>query len=162
MTGRVHDAQPQLAEFEFLKRAPELDGPKFVFAHIMKPHGPNSFDRFGNISLDPVKGFGPDHDPSVSDPYYGQLLYINTLVLETVDSILARSKTPPVIVISADHGRRRQPGDAIHSVFAAYHLPGGGNEKLYPSISSVNSFRVVLDYYFQLGLGLLEDKQFAY
>ncbi len=151
-----------LATFEFLKGVPALDGPVFTFAHILKPHGPNSFDRFGNVSNDSERGFGADHDPGVSDPYFGQLIHINKLVLETVDAILAGSEVTPIIVISADHGRRNQPEDVIHSIFAAYLLPDGGNQVLYPTISSVNSFRAVLDYYFGLDLGLLEDRSYKF
>ena len=149
-----------LATLEFLKRIPEFDGPVFVFAHVIKPHVPYSFDRFGNVSFDSEQGFDSDHDPSVTEPYFGQLIYLNSLVLETVDDILARSETTPIIVISADHGRRDQPGNPINSIFVAYLLPDGGNEMLYPSISSVNSFRVVLDYSFNLDLGLLEDRSY--
>ncbi len=149
-----------LATFEFLKGVPEMGGAVFTFAHVIKPHAPYSFDRFGNVSDDSEQGFGADHDPGVSEPYFGQLIYINNLVLETVDAILARSEITPIIVISADHGRRDQPGDPINSIFAAYLLPDGGNDVLYPSISSVNSFRVVLDYYFNLDLGLLEDRSY--
>ena len=127
---------------------------------MINSHVLYSFDRFGNVSDDSEQGFGADHDPGVSEPYFGQLIYINNLVLETVDAILARSEITPIIVISADHGRRDQPGDPINSIFAAYLLPDDGNDVLYPSISSVNSFRVVLDYYFNLDHGLLEDRSY--
>jgi hypothetical protein len=149
-----------LATFEFLKGVPRDGGSVFTFGHVIKSHVLYSFDRFGNVSDDSEQGFGADHDPGVSEPYFGQLIYINNLVLETVDAILARSEITPIIVISADHGRRDQPGDPINSIFAAYLLPDDGNDVLYPSISSVNSFRVVLDYYFNLDHGLLEDRSY--
>ena len=38
--------------------------------------------------------------------------------------------------------------------------PDGGESKLYPTITPVNSFRVILDYYFQTDFGLLEDRSY--
>lgn len=40
----------------------------------------------------------------------------------------------------------------------AYYLPGGGDQKLYPSISPVNSFRVIFNRYFKTNYPLLEDR----
>jgi hypothetical protein len=44
------------------------------------------------------------------------------------------------------------------AILNAYRLPGDGVEKIYPSITPVNSFRVVFDTYFGTSLGLLEDR----
>ena len=41
-----------LAWLDFMNEVAGMDGPKFVFAHLLKPHGPNSFDRHGNIAFD--------------------------------------------------------------------------------------------------------------
>ena len=144
--------------FEFLKTVPDFEGPLFALAHVIKPHHPYSFDQYGNVSPNP-KGFGPEHDPSVPGPYFGQLLHVNSLVLDTVDAILSASDETPVIVITADHGTDiRKTGEPKFPILAAYLLPNGGDQVLYPSISSVNNFRVILDYYFGLGLGRLEDR----
>ena len=45
------------------------------------------------------------------------------------------------------------------AILNAYLLPGG-EESLYPSISPVNSFRVILNEYFGHGLPLLPDKSY--
>ena len=34
--------------FGFLANPTDVDGPRFVFAHINKPHSPDSFDQYGN------------------------------------------------------------------------------------------------------------------
>ena len=145
-----------LQMFKFLSEPIQTSGPKFVFAHILKPHGPATFDRHGNmlISQRVDDEFNDAHDPTVPDTYIGQLIFINTLVLRMVDGILKNSSEKPIIVIAADHGRGGYPK---HAILAAFHLPGGGSDVLYPSISSVNHFRVILDFYFGLNLGLLED-----
>ena len=145
--------------FSFLANPIDVDSPTFVFAHINKPHSPESFDQYGNyiVSDNPKSGFDDHHDPSVPSAYVGQVIYINSLVLRAVDGILQNDDQSPIIVIAADHGRYR-PGIPKHYILAAFHLPEGGNNALYPSISSVNHFRYILDYYFDLDLGLLEDR----
>jgi len=159
--------QRTLQMFDVLSHEIEGSSPKFVFAHIVKPHRPATFDQHGNfvsgatmevLGVKAHDEFGPAHDPSVPDAYIGQLIYINSLVLDTVDNILSHSDNDPIIVIAADHGRADDsPG---HAILAAFHLPRSGTANLYPSISSVNHFRYILDYYFDLDIGLVEDVQF--
>ena len=146
----------------------EADGPKFVFAHILKPHRPATFDRYGNylsgnrvhevgsVTVELSDEFSDWHDSSVPNAYIGQLIYINSLVLKAIDGILENSEQDPIIVLAGDHG----PGGAYptHAILAAFHLPEGGASGLYPMISSVNHFRYILDYYFDLGIGLVEDR----
>ena len=148
-----------LRMFEFLANPIEVDGPKFVFAHITKPHSPASFDRYGNYLVGTTKydGFSDSHDPSVPDAYTGQLIYINSLVLNMIDGIFRNSNADPIVVIAADHGRS-DLGYSKHHTLAAFHLPDGGNSAVYTSISSVNHFRAILDYYFGVDIGLLEDR----
>lgn len=42
----------------------------------------------------------------------------------------------------------------------AYYLPDGGDRLLYPEISPVNSFRVVLNAYFGVDMALLPDETY--
>ena len=76
----------------------------------------------------------------------------NTLLLPIVDSILAHSARDPIIIIQGDHGSRIVPGavnqEESHTILNAYHLPADGARYLTPSIAPVNSFRVILRYYF--------------
>ena len=53
-----------LAWLDFMKSVGTMERPKFVFAHLLKPHGPNSFDRHGNIAFD-SGGWPDEHDPTV-------------------------------------------------------------------------------------------------
>ncbi len=144
-----------LRMFEFISEPIQTPGPRYIFAHILKPHEPMTFDRHGNmlISERSEDEFSDSHDLTVPNAYIGQLIYINSLVLKTVDRILDHSAEKPIIVIAADHGRHPYK----NYILAAFHLPNGGNDVLYPSISSVNNFRAILDYYFGMNLGLLRD-----
>ena len=110
--------------------------PRFVFAHILKPHLPATFDQHGNY-LDGDPGFDDSHDPSVSSAYMGQLIYVNKLVLDMIDSILQPDAESPIIVIAADHGYSddRHHESSVrakhsHSILNAVHLPYGGSAGL--------------------------------
>lgn len=149
-----------LQMFDFLSTPIKAEGPKFVFAHIVKPHDPATFDKEGNY-IDDHQGFDDYHDLSVASAYVGQLIYVNKLVLDMIDGILHASVEPPIIVIAGDHGRGTSVSHR-HSILAAFHLPHGGSDDLYPTISSVNHFRYILDFYFGLDLGLLDDRTFSY
>lgn len=143
-----------LAWLDFMKQVGKMKGPKFVFAHIVKPHGPTSFDRYGNISFD-RGGWTDEHDPTVDSAFYGQVIWLNGQMLDVIDAILDNYEEPPIIVIAGDHGHDES---FLNDILAAFLLPDGGDSAVYPSITSVNHFRAILDYYFELDLGLLEDR----
>jgi hypothetical protein len=101
--------------------------------------------------------------------YRRQIQYVNTLILETVDAILTRSTTPPIIIIQGDHG----PGAYLHwgslentvpaerfGILNAYYFPDQDYARLYPSISPVNSFRVLFNQFFDADYALLPDRHY--
>ncbi len=136
-----------------------MERPKFVFAHLVKPHFPYSFDRFGKIAWhSPDWGWGRDDDPTVGSPFYGQLIWLNGQMLDVIDVILDNYEEPPIIVIAGDHGHLTT---LRFDILAAFLFRDGGERAEYPSITSVNHFRAILDYYFGLDLGLLEDRVYV-
>ncbi len=77
-----------------------------------------------------------------------------------MESIIRESKTPPIIILQGDHGPNTVYGTSSEyraTILNAYFLPGGGERYLYPDISPVNSFRIVLKHYLNANLELLED-----
>ncbi len=88
--------------------------------------------------------------------YKNQLTFINNKMLEAVDTILANSKTPPIIVIQGDHGPWLQTNPNRMKILNAYYLPGH-NDRLYPAITPVNTFRLIFDSYFGGKYDLLPD-----
>jgi len=148
-----------LSMLETLKELPGKNGKYFVFAHFVIPHPPYSFGPNGEwIEINTNKA---SYD-EISRAYISQIMYINDQILQVVDTIQSESATPPVIIIQGDHG---PPPDLTNSpgirmpILNAYYLPDA-NQELYPSISPVNSFRVVLNHYFGMNLPLLEDKSY--
>ena len=153
--------QRALAWLDFMKEVGNWDGPKFIVAHLIKPHGPYSFDRHGNITFDRT-GWRDDHDPTVPGAFYGQLIWLNGQMLEVIDAILDDYEQTPIMVIAGDHGHEKHNPSISHDILAAFLLPDGGESAVYPSITSVNHFRAILDFYFGLNLGLLEDRVYSY
>ena len=132
---------------DYMSEVAVVDGPKFVFGHLVKPHSPYSFDRHGNVArlIDEdgsmmLSQWSDDHDPTVENALHGQIIWLNGRLLEVVDAILDGYEEPPIIVIMSDHGQRDDfgPGRYIgHDILAAYLLPGDGDSVIYPTITSV-------------------------
>lgn len=162
-----------LNAFDRLMEIPELDGPHFVFAHIIAPHPPFVFDRDGN-PVNPNQpfslGFGygnyrPEELGSWIEGYRDQLIFVNERMTQVIESILAKSKTPPIIIIQADHGPKAETNILPYTherlaILNAYYLPHGGDSLLYPEITPVNSFRIAFNFYFGGEYDLLPDRIF--
>jgi hypothetical protein len=146
----------------------------FVFAHFLIPHMPFVFGENGEpINLD-SKGSLMGHQGKIPEKWYRdnykkQLTFLNKRVRRMIDNILANSSQPPIIVIQADHGPastldtesldNTNPKERM-TILNAYYLPGDGDKKLYPSISPVNTFRVIFNHYFKTNYPLLEDRSY--
>jgi hypothetical protein len=165
--------------FSTLPEIPKMEGDFFIFAHVVAPHPPFVFDVNGE-PINPTGAFtyfdGSDYLNFVGPQeeyiraYRDQLIYINTLVLESIRGILENSEQPPIIILQADHG----PGAYLDwesfpdsnleeriGILNAYYFPRQDYTAIYPSISPVNSFRVIFNEFFQTGFPLLEDRSYA-
>ncbi len=150
--------QRELYKLAELPSLSPLSSPKFVFAHILIPHGPFVFAPDGSIRTDVrfYENTGQAVDAQFErEGYVGQTEYINQRILPILREILAQSKQPPVIIIQGDHGLGKM------GILNAYYLPGAGQATaLYPSISPVNSFRVIFNAYFGTNYSPLDDRHF--
>ncbi|MFB0520236.1 MAG: sulfatase-like hydrolase/transferase, partial [Desulfatiglandales bacterium] len=147
-----------LNQIEHLKKVPDMESPKLVFAHFMCPHEPFAFDPSGEF-IAPV-----NYDTYEDKQFYlGQYIFISAEIEKVIDTLLKKSKNPPVIILQSDHGLRpHHPGIVIGSgewqkILNAWYLPGDGKERLYASMSPVNTFRLVFNHYFGADYELLED-----
>lgn len=150
-----------LSMIETLKEIPSREGKYFVFAHFVVPHPPFSFGADGEwleINVDTAS-----HE-EIANAYVNQIIYINREIIQIIDVLQRESDAPPVIIVQGDHG---PPPDLTNDpavrmpILNAYSLPGvEPDEALYPAISPVNSFRVVLNRYFEADLPLLEDRSY--
>ena len=155
-----------LYDLETLPGIAEESGAKFVFAHILAPHPPFVFDREGNFIYRRTP-FSLNSDPEgydfyeFSDAYYDEILYLHTRVLDVVDEILAKSATPPIIIIQGDHGiPRTAHRNAQYEIYNAIYVGGNDIEGIYSTISPVNNFRVIFNQLFGTGYQLLPDESY--
>ena len=130
----------------------------FSYIHIISPHPPFVFDAKGDPTYPP--DFWNDQRKYTGGlykkGYLNQVQFLNKSMLKAIDTIFAESKTPPVIIIQGDHGPWLQKNPEHFWILNAYYLPGH-EDKLYPTISPINTFRVVFNEYFGGKYDMLKD-----
>ncbi len=156
-------------QMRVLREIPEMREPTFSYIHFFPPHPPYIFDREGNKPEQTTYNWGSDNFKwDKYDLYIDQLLFMNKEIEVAVNKILEASSVEPIIIIQGDHGTRsknRQSHLFISEstgILNAYYLPQRCKPKLYPTITPINTFRVVFDSCFGSDFGLLEDKSYFF
>lgn len=153
-------------KFERLAQIPEMEEPTFVFAHFLTPHPDYVFKRDGSF-LELSEAVGSP----LKTLYIDQLVATNNMVRSLVESLLAESDTPPIIILQSDEGPYAGGSDVWAGgakatdvelrekmgILNAYYLPAVLDGRLYESITPVNSFRLVFSLYFDADLERLPD-----
>lgn len=156
------EEQRELVEFAFnqLDDVAELPSPKFVFVHVLSPHPPFIFGPNGEpVHYAEFETDSPDEQALLA-AYADQVTYVNKRLLEAVRAIQAQSEAPPIIVLQGDHGwAERNPEDKL-SILNSYHFPDGRYSDLYPTITPVNTFRIIFNRYLGGEFALLPDRSY--
>jgi hypothetical protein len=157
-------------EFDRLSQIPDVEAPTFVFAHFLTPHPDYVFKSDGD--------YLPTEEAVQRTPetrYLDQLVATNHMVESCIDSLIAQSEVPPIIILQSDEGPYPNFGDGFNwtessgsdldlrvksGILNAYYFPGVDKSVFYPSITPVNSFRLVFNLYFGTNLELLPDKYY--
>ena len=138
--------------------AEKSNRPRFIYTHIMLPHGPFFFDRNGNKRDEKVVFKKQDyHTPS---SYLQHVEYTNKFVKNVVDTILGNNPNA-VVILMGDHGYRPEnpgphPVHYFNNLNAVYY-PDKDYKELYSDISGCNQFRVILNKLFNQKFPLLQD-----
>jgi hypothetical protein len=160
-------------KFERMKDLAGGNVPTFVLAHLLLPHEPYLYhaDCSHRDLYFPV-GAGLPGDEKANRGYVDQIRCANRKLAGLVESILTRSRRPPIILLQADHGHGRigrlPPFEKLNSyqlrermsVFAAYLVPGLPIDAIADSVTPVNAIRRVLRHYFGADLPPLEDASY--
>lgn len=138
--------QQNVYHLNVLEGIPDLPGRKLVYAHLYMAHEPFVFTPEGDFR----QSLSQD-----DEAYKEQILFLNNRIPRILRKILDSSPNPPIIIVQADHGwswnkRRNQ-------ILNAYYLPGDGKKEIYPQITPVNTFRLVINQYFGGNYKLLPD-----
>lgn len=162
-----------LKTFANLAGIPEIKGPKFVFLHMLLPHHPFLFGPGGEAT----KGIaGPSE--SQADRYIDQLRFTSKKIIWLIDHLIARSASPPVIILQSDEGPAEEEKPSLEirkypkkyreiinwrvrcEILNAFYWPGVGHNNFYETMTPVNTFRLFFNLYFGTKYPLLEDKTF--
>ena len=165
----------QLTKFVELSNRP---GPKFVLSHIISPHRPFCFDENGDeVARHPVYDASgwledvrmlPGYDDHYRENYPKNVAGLNIYAMQSINRLLANTKGEAIIIVQADHGSGLgfDPSDPAKTdmpqsfaILNAIYLPKKySRDGLDHSISSVNTFRVVLSNVFGVELKKLDDR----
>jgi hypothetical protein len=175
LTGRRRNYDAAIWDLETFPELTELPGPKFVFMHLYLPHLPWVVDENGGYVTAEA-----DAQRTPTERYRTQWGFVAREMQELIAGLLSGpEETRPIIILTTDEGPNtpdmQRVGDNIDwagasdaelelkfSIFTAYYLPGLEETCLYPGMSSVNTFRLVFDLYFDAGLPLLPDRSFIH
>lgn len=183
LTGSQHSAYQNLRDriqfsFEHLPDYAKTSKPAFIFSHILAPHPPFVFGPNG-------ESIEPDRKYAISDGseffsnggtkeeykknYIGEIQFINDQLKQTITKILSHSKTPPIILIQADHGSRmhldwerfdKTDTEEAYSIFHALYIPNHYQLEHPDELSPVNNFRMLFNTLFHTHLTLLPHKSY--
>jgi hypothetical protein len=165
-----------LWQYKHIPDSNAINGPKFVFMHILAPHQPLVFDAVGNpVKADPYTAVKSgrhwrhrtDSRAVYNRKFADEVTYLNTRTLEIIDGIQEHASRPTVIILQGDHGPGYLPdhepdlaGISIPERFGilnAYYFSDGDISRLYPTISPVNTFRVIFNTYFGTAYPMKDD-----
>jgi hypothetical protein len=147
--------------------------PTFTVNYNLPPHAPYLFRRDGSES--PYADVY-NVDPSLfyeewASAYVEQIEYLNSLLVRTIDTLIADSPQPPVIIIQSDHGparlhvlaaaAERSDGPREHwerlGILSAYLMPPQCAGAAYEGMTPVNTFRSVFKACFGIPFDMLPD-----
>ncbi len=153
------------------------DEPVFVYAHILAPHPPFVFGADGEALTSRAKFAFADgnhwldihghDDQSYRQRYADQAAWIMKRLADAVDEIVSSSARPKIIIIQGDHGpgsglRWNSPLDTDHNerfgIFNGWYVSTGREVPLYDGMTSLNTFPVLFNTFFNAQLPLLPDK----
>ena len=145
-----------------------------VFSYNQPPHPPYYFDAEGNFLDPPILRPLQKNRPNryfQKDKYIGQLKFVNSQILTTVDKIIADAKVDPLIIIMSDHGpasygtegssqfkSNEAEFNQIIPNLKAVRIPKSCDVSEFDkSHNSLNTFNVVLNGCFNASLPLYPD-----
>lgn len=155
-------------------------GPKFVFAHVLLPHAPLHVQRDCTVVPRPVTSGGVISEGPMPKAeldlrraaYVEQIRCVNEKLLAFLGALGPSSDA--VIIFTGDHGpdslgQISKPLDQWteddlrerFSIFSGYRVPTHCRKALYPDITLVNSFRVVLGCVSGSEIPLLPDQNYV-
>lgn len=150
-----------MLDFNSAATLARMPGPKFVFMHIISPHEPFVLGPDGK-PIDPAPFMDQNQLYTQEQYIRGFRLavpFVNMELERTITTLITKSSRPLVIILQTDTGPMFTTGSDMFKILNAYYMPRHTGQ-LYPGISPVNTFRVVLNAYFNANMPLLNDQSY--
>ena len=132
--------------------------PVFSFTHFMLPHEPYMLDEKGNVvplsdQQDDMKG------------YLRQVKYSNLLIKQITSCLLKDTTRNKIIIIQGDHGYRNLGDSTVsfnsqYGALSAIYFYDKNYEGMRKDQSHANTYRIVLNKFFNTHLPMLKDSIF--
>lgn len=128
-----------------LKEIPNMPEPKYIYFHLIVPHPPNVLSPDGSIA------------PDLNDPegYLRNVEFINNALPPILAGIIEKSETPPIILLHGDHSYMLDNDHRFDILHAVYYPEA--EELLYPTISPMNTYRLIFKRLFGLDTAQLRE-----
>ncbi|MFC1516207.1 tetratricopeptide repeat protein [Thermodesulfobacteriota bacterium] len=183
-TGKLKDSldlhrEHVLFTFDQSSDLTKYPSPHFLFSHVTAPHPPFVFGKHGEKVIYENNYHDLDGNWLIREgnfsletyhkAYIEQLIFINKKTKKLIEKILATSKREPVIILMGDHGPRSmlvwENGKNTYmkecmAILYSIYLPGNNYEGFYDGISPVNTFRIILNRFFDTHFSTLEDDSY--
>lgn len=140
------------------KSCSRTGGPRFVYGHFMIPHEAYFFNENG--SLRKHEEIRNKEKGASLVGYAKQVQYASSVIKDLVTYIQQTNRPNTVIIVAGDHGYRTEEGDKKGYTFQtlnAFYFYDHDYSLLYDSVSSINTFRIVLNKYIKTNFALLKD-----
>ena len=153
------------SEVDQLKDVMNVKGPKFSFIHLVCPHPPYVVDSSGKRT---IRSSVTDMSWEPRKDYWNQLQYVSKKLMNFIDLLLSNSKRPPVIIVQSDHGpwiKDSNPESVYNArsrILNAYYVPDAIKKNLYPTITPVNSFRVIFSDLLKANFPVVPDHPYPF
>jgi Sulfatase len=164
-----------IRQFAHLADVAAIPSPKFVFTHFLVPHPPYNFDTDGSEPTEEERAARTEEEE-----YVRQLQWTNDQLLDVLDVLLdVPAAAQPIVILAADEGPFPPEFDANeddfrwleaapeqverkYGILNAVRLPGvdPASAGVHDRSSPVNTFRYVMNAYFDADLPLLPDSVF--
>ncbi len=147
-------------QLSVIHKAVDIKGPKYTFIHIVSPHPPYMCDENGNYKAS-KRVLNSWWEPK--EDYLLQLKFVNKKIIEIISEINKKSKTLPIIILQSDHGpwaksnSFKQLYETRSKILNTYQIPYSWKNKLYQTITPVNTFRVIFNGLFNDSFPLTKD-----
>jgi len=173
---RNQDGKRRLFDFTIdrLPATTRIEGPIFAFVHIAAPHWPMLFDADGR-AVRPLRLESPEVGVVRTEEgrevyeqrFVGFVAHTGRRISAAIEDLLAGSRETPIIIVQGDHGSYVYDDESFTedrlyherlSILNAYLVPNEVRDRLYPGISPVNTFRLILNELAGTEFELLEDR----